>query len=113
MISLTEEGFQRFSTEDLQDGIHVLLKVIFDFELNNWDYNPTYYYWNGQLCKEKYELTNKVDDELLRKINSIDDLVEHFPYMYKREMGDEAVRAFPITREIMQEAIDAGYIYIY
>lgn len=113
MITLTEDGFVRYSHEDVGDTMHIFLGVMFEFEQNNWDLQPYYYMHQGNLCKEKYVLSSPEGHELLRSINSIDDLYEVFPSMYVREFGETAANAFPISKEIMVEALALGYIHIY
>jgi hypothetical protein len=113
MNTLTEDGFMRYSHESVGDAMHIFLGVLFEFEQNNWDFQPHYYMDRGQLCKEKYVLSSPEGQELLRSINSIDDLYEVFPSMYVREFGETAANAFPISKEIMEEALALGYIYIY
>lgn len=114
-VVVTKDGDFHLYYEERHDAMSIFLEVLNSWGDEYWEYCP--HYWtdeNGNLQKEKYILTDPEGLEdycaMQRSTHCVEDLFEAFPRIYERVFGATAAKAFPISLEVMREALDNGFI---
>jgi hypothetical protein len=114
MVSATPKGDMYFTYNDEGSPMSILIATIMEFYMSNWRYDPYVIEWApGKFAREKYQLADEEGDALIRGIKTKEQFLALLPEMYARTHGETAARAFPLSQELVEQALAEELIVIY